>query len=96
MSANIDALKTAILAEVDDLTDAIAKAEATVLADRYCDALAAQSELESGGIQSYTIAGRTVTRSNLNDGTASINALKSELYKYIRGFISYVDQGGYS
>jgi len=94
MSANIDALKAAILVEVADIEDAIAQAEATVLADRYCDALAAQSELESGGIQSYTIAGRQVTRSNLNDGTASINALKAELYRYIRGFISYVNQGG--
>ena len=96
MSANIDALKAVILAEVADIEDAIAKAEATVLADRYCDALAAQSELEAGGIQSYAIAGRQVTRSNLSDGTASINALKSELYRYIRGFISYVNQGGYA
>lgn len=94
MSANIDALKAAILAEVADIEDAIAKAEATVLADRYCDALAAQSELEAGGIQSYTIAGRTVNRHNIGDGTASINALKGELYRLINGFISYVNMGG--
>ncbi len=94
MSANIDALKAAILVEVEKIADPITKAEATVLLDRYTDALSAQSDLESGGIQSYTIAGRTVNRHNIGDGTASINALKGELYRLINGFISYVNMGG--
>ena len=85
MSANIDALKVALEAEIAAMTDALGKAEASVLCDRYIDALTAQSSMESGAIQSYTIAGRTVTRRDPAAGEALTRSLRSELNAYIGG-----------
>ena len=85
MSANIDALKVALEAEIDSMTDALGKAEASVLCDRYIDALEAQASMEAGAIQSYTIAGRTVTRRDPAAGEALTRSLRSELNAYIGG-----------
>ena len=76
------------------ITDSLAQAEAAVLCDRSIDALSSQSELEAGNVQSYTIAGRSVTRRNMAEGKSAISQLRTELYNYIRGPISYIDMGG--
>ncbi len=96
MSANTDALKTAILAELDKLADGIGKAEARVLCDRYIAAVEGQTAVESGAVQSYTIAGRTVTRRNLADGSSAINSLRRQLMAYVNGQVSVVDMGGWA
>ncbi len=93
-TVNVQILKTAIMAEVAQISDELDKAEATVLADRYCDALDSQTELEAGGIQSYTIAGRTITRFDPGAGTSLVNEIRAQLYQYIRGGISYISMGG--
>ncbi len=96
MSANTVALKTAILAEIDNLDDGIGKAEARVLCDRYVAAVDGQASVESGAVQSYTIAGRTVTRRNLGDGQSALKALRRELMAYVNGVFSVVDMGGWA
>ena len=93
MAGNIDTLKAALQVEVDGIADAVDKAEAQVLLDRYAAALTAQSELESGAVQSYTIAGRQVTRRNPQEGAGAIAGLRSQLYCYIRGQ-TRITQGG--
>lgn len=96
MSTNIIALKAALQAEIDGLADALDKAEAQVALDRYASALTAQSEMEGGAVQSYTIAGRTVTRRTAETGVRLLAELRAQLYRYIRGSVAVVDMGGYA
>ncbi len=95
MSTKTTALKAALQTEVDAITDALARAEADVCLDRYVAALTSQEKLETGAIQSYTIAGRTVTRRNPTEGRGIIENLRAELYGYLRGHVAYVNMGGY-
>ena len=81
----ITQLETALKAEINSMTDALGKAEASVLCDRYIAALTAQSSMESGAIQSYSIAGRTVTRRDPAAGEELTRSLRSELNAYIGG-----------
>lgn len=94
MASNIDTLKAAIQVEVDGVSDAVDKAEAQVALDRYAAALTAQSEMESGAVQSYTIAGRTVTRRAAETGVKLIAELRADVYRFIRSPFAVVDMGG--
>lgn len=94
--ANIDTLKTALEAEIEHIDDDLAKAEAAVLCDRYIAALTGQSDMEAGAVQSYSIAGRTVTRRNAGEGQRLIESLRSQLYAYLRGPGALVSMGGYA
>ena len=96
MSANTQALKTAIESEVATIEDTLARAEAQVLCDRYIAAVESQSQMESGAVASYSIAGRTVTRRNAAEGQALIDSLRNAVYGYIRGNVSYVGMGGWA
>jgi len=89
--ASSTALKAAYLVEVEKIGDTLNKARATYLLDRWTEALDAQNSLESGSIQSYSIAGRSVTKANLKDGQAAIDQLESQLYLMIYGSESIMD-----
>lgn len=95
MSANLTALDTAYRAKIAELSDDLTKAEAEVACDRYIAAMTSQSELETGSVQSYTIAGRTITRRNAETGHVLIAVLRREFMTYIGGRL-LVDMGGYS
>jgi len=94
--SNITALKSQLVSAVANIEDALVKAEATVALDRYIGALTSQLSVESGAMQSYTIAGRTVTARNIGEGQAIVEKLRAELYGYLRGPISYMGMGGYA
>jgi len=96
MSAETVALEAAYQAEINELTDAIGKAEADVILKRYIAALDAQQKVAAGSLQSYTIAGRTITRRNAGEGEAQIENLRAQLAAYVRSPVSYVDMGGWA
>lgn len=87
MSASIDALQVALVARIATIADDLGKAEAQVICDRYIAALTAQTNLSDGELASYTIAGRTITLKNQNEGEAILRVLRSELNQYIGGNI---------
>jgi hypothetical protein len=91
MSASSTALKAAYTTEVAKIDDTLTNAEATYLLDRWIEALDKQNELEANNITSYSIAGRTVTRSNISEGQEACNQLRAQLFQMIYGSASLVD-----
>ena len=84
-------LTTAYTTEIAKISDTLVKAEATYCAERLVAAMAKQASLEANEIQSYSIAGRTITRRDTSAGLDLINSLRHELYGYNRGHVSLVD-----
>ncbi len=97
MSANTVLLRAAIAAKLAAETDldALAVAEANVLLDRYIAALDAQASMEAGALESYSIAGRTITRRDPGQGQPLIEDLRRQLYAYFRDDVILTDMGGY-
>jgi len=91
MAASSTALKAAYTTEVAKISDTLLNAEATYLLDRYIEALDSQNSLEGGSIQSYSIAGRTVTKSNLSEGRTLTDSLRGQLHGLIYGHESLMD-----
>lgn len=91
MAASSTALKAALLVEVNKIKDALPLAEATYTLDRYIDALDQQNALEAGAIDSYSIAGRSVTRRNAASGQAVVDALRARLNQMIYGSVTMMD-----
>ena len=89
--ASSTALKTAYTTAVGHIDDTLLKAEATYLLDRWVEALDAQNAVEGGQIQSYTIAGRTVTKSSLGEGSKLIDRLRGQLQMMIYGSAILLD-----
>jgi hypothetical protein len=89
--AAIDDVKSAWETEIAKISDTLLNAEATYILDQYIDARTAQASLSSDGIQSYTIAERTVTRRNADMGQALINDLQNQLTELVYGKITLAD-----
>jgi len=89
--ADSTALKAAYLVEVNKIGDALQLAQATYTLDRWTEALDAQNALEAGSIQSYSIAGRSVTKANISEGQTAIDKLHSNLFYMIYGSESLMD-----
>jgi len=95
-SAAVTALVAALATEIAKLDDDLAKADAAVALERYGAALENQASVEAGGIQSYTIAGRSITRRNLAEGEKQLAQLRAAVLAYVRGEETYVGMGGYA
>ena len=91
MAAPTAPLKAAYQTEIDKLSDTLGKARANYALDRLIDALNSQSALESKEIQSYTIAGRTVSRRDSTAGIDLIDRLTADLDGMIYGTVTLVD-----
>ena len=90
-------IKSLMLAEAEAISDPLERAEAVAAIELYVSALGKYHELTDGGsIQSYTIAGRTITRNNIGDAQKQLEHLRRAAYAYIRGSITYIDMGGYA
>lgn len=94
MSALTD-LQAAYQAEIDEIADQLAKARASMLLERLVSAYESQAKLEARDIQSYTIAGRSVTYRTLDTGKTMIAELETSLMRSIRGSTYRVNMGGY-
>jgi len=85
-------LDSKVSAKIDSaISDTIVKALAHVDRKRWMDALQQQYALEQGTILSYSIAGRTVTNRNANEGTALVNELEAKVYTRIYGSVTLAD-----
>jgi len=83
--ASSTALKAAYETEIAKISDTLDKARATYLKDSYIEALDKQNQLEANGVESYTIAGRTIQRANMAEGRGLIRKMESELQELIYG-----------
>ena len=92
-----NAIKSLMLTEAECISDPLDRAEAVASIELYVSALGKYHELTEGGsIQSYTIAGRTITRNNIGDAQRQLEQLRKRAYSHIRGSITYIDMGGYA
>ena len=91
MSAATTALQAAWQTEIAKIANVLLAAEAAVTLERYIAALENQTALEGGGIASYSIAGRTVTRTSADIGKRMVNELKSELWRLCYGSVTLVN-----
>jgi len=89
--ADSAALKAAYQTEVDKISDTLDNARANYQLARFIDALDAQNALETGSIQSYSIAGRSVTKANLSEGRQMVGELEAQLYELIYGSAILLD-----
>ena len=91
MAASSTALKAAYTTAIGNLDDTLINAEATYLLDRWIEALDSQNAVEAGSIQSYSIAGRTVSKANLTEGAKLVDRLRGQLQIFIYGSESLMD-----
>ena len=84
-------LQTLLEAKADELDDDIQKCKCKLLIDQYCDALEAQATSVSTEVQSYTIGGRTVTRSEVMKMQGQVNNLEKQINYILYGNTSYPD-----
>lgn len=91
MAASSAAMKAAYTTEVAKISDTLLNAEATYTLDRWIEALDKQQQLEANNIISYSVAGRSVTRSNMSEGRALVETLRADLQAMIYGSESLMD-----
>ena len=89
--AAIEDLKTEWLTQIATIEDSLLKAEAPAALDRYIAAYSEQSELEAEGIESYSIAGRSVTHRKPENGTSLVAQLRAQLNRLVYGKTSLVN-----
>ncbi len=78
-------LQTAYETGIATISDDLRQKKATYVLERYIAAVQKQTALEASEIESYSIAGRTVTRRNVESGQSAISDLEAELDRYIYG-----------
>lgn len=91
--ADSTALKAAYTTAIANIDDTLLNAEATYMLDRWIEALDSQNEMEAGSISSYSIAGRTVTKTNATEGRNLVESLRGNLQIFIYGSESLMDMG---
>lgn len=91
MSTNTDALKAALIVKANELTDTISKYECLELIDQYAAALAKQAETVANDVTSYSIDGRSVTRSSQNSMQAQVANLKANINRLLYGNVTRAD-----
>ena len=91
MTATYASYQALLEAKAADLDDAVAKAKCELLIAQYVDALEAQATTVATDVQSYTIGGRTVTRSQVIQMQAQVNNLERQINDILYGNTSYAD-----
>ena len=91
MSANTTSLKTLLQAKAALLTDEIDKYRCLEAIDQYIAALDAQAAATSSDVQSYSIAGRSVTRSGGQSFANVVKRLEREVFGYLYGNVTLAD-----
>jgi len=89
--SNYTDLQTALEAIADELDDDVRKYTCLILIDQYVDALEAQATAVSTDVTSYTIGGRTVSRSDVMKMQGQVNNLQSQINDILYGNVSYAD-----
>ena len=89
--SNYTDLQTALETLADTLDDDVRKYECKILIEQYVDALEAQATTVSTDVQSYTINGRTVTRSQVTQMQSQVSNLKKQVNDILYGCVSYAD-----
>ena len=77
--------------QIATISDDLTRLEATYKLEVWAAAVAKLTALQSGVIQTYSIAGRSFTRYNIGDFEATVKSLQADLYRYIYGSISLLD-----
>jgi hypothetical protein len=92
MSANLDNLKAAYIADAASVTPTTDRLECLVKIDDWYAAATALADLQSKGMSSYSVGGRTVTRRDVPALERTVGQLQNEIKNvlYCRGS-SYVD-----
>lgn len=89
--ASIDDWKTALLVKVALIDDDEKRLMCTVLVDQAYDALVAQSRAVDSDIASYSIQGRSVTRRNMTENTATYSRLMRQIRRMLYGITTVSD-----
>jgi len=84
-------LQTAWETEIAKISDTLLNAEATYALSEYIDARTNQAALSANEIQSYTIAGRTFTRRDVEAGQGQVNRIENKLRALVYGSITMID-----
>ena len=83
MSANLEALEALLIEKAGDITDPIDQLECLCLISSYIALRTAIEGLSSNTMTSYSIAGRSVTKSDLSSLWVSLRTTRSELQNYL-------------
>jgi hypothetical protein len=85
--ANIDTLKAALVAAAADIVNDIDRYECLLLIDEWFAARGNVASLAANSISSYSIGGRTVTRSSSASGISMADQMYARIkeYLYLRG-----------
>ena len=89
--SNYTDLKAALDALADELDDDVRKYTCKILIEQYVDAIEAQATSVSTDVQSYTIGGRTVTRSEVAKMQGQVSNLQKQINDILYGNVSYAD-----
>lgn len=81
--SNIADLKAALILEAADISDSIDKLECLSLIDDWYACRVALAAFEAGDVQSYSIAGRSVTRRD----TSAIRTSEASYLQQIKSFL---------
>jgi hypothetical protein len=89
--SNLDTLRTAWEAVIDTVSDSILQAEATVLLDEYINAKTTLASLQQKELQSYTVAGRTAARVDIEKAERIVSKTHHKLVTMVYGRFTLVD-----
>jgi hypothetical protein len=84
-------LQAAFGAEIAKISDALVKAKANYLLERYAKLAATVESLQEGKLASYTIGDRTVTRRELPQMQTELDRMEMRLKRMIYGRVVLID-----
>jgi hypothetical protein len=88
--ASIDSLKTELQTLAADLTG-VANYKCLVLIDQYIDALSAQASATATDVQSYSIAGRSISRRSQEQHASTVASLWRQIQVLLYGNATRAD-----
>lgn len=94
MATDYDNLKTALQTLANEITDDdVRKYTALILIDQFVDAITTQATSTSSDVISYTIAGRSVTRSQGGASTQmrTVDILMQKINECLYGNVTHAD-----
>jgi len=83
MATNLETLEALLIAKAQEIVDPIDQVEALCLITSYIALKTAIEGLSSGTMSSYSIAGRSVTNSDLSSLLVNLRAVRGELANYL-------------
>lgn len=81
--ANIDTLKAALVSAAASITNDIDRYDCLTLIDDWFACRSAVAAVQGNSIQSYSIAGRSVTRQNVDQFAKSERQLYARIHEYL-------------